>query len=45
MLNLMEEDKFTIENLRLIQYDSMCAVAAIQAEIERYREKNGLPMP
>ena len=45
MLNLMEEDKFTIENLRLIQHDSMCAVAAIQAEIERYREKNGLPMP
>ncbi|KFC09037.1 hypothetical protein GTGU_01229 [Trabulsiella guamensis ATCC 49490] len=45
MLNLMEEDKFTIENLRQTQYDSMRAIAAIQAEIERYREQNGLPTP
>ncbi|WP_448885123.1 hypothetical protein [Citrobacter telavivensis] len=45
MLNLMEEDKFTVENLRQTQYDSMSAVAAVQAEIERYREKNGLPIP
>lgn len=40
MLNLMEEDKFTIENLRMTQYDSLCAVTSIQEEIERYWEKN-----
>ncbi|ENB4889851.1 hypothetical protein ACGLQ7_001704 [Escherichia albertii] len=45
MLNLMENDRFMIENLRRTQYDAMCAVTVIQAEIERYREKNGLLMP